>query len=96
VRFHLLAGADLDVDVRAREVAVAAAEKTEKLVEAAPVRMKLRVGAEVPFADDAGRVTRAMEGVGDRGLREREDVGRAGGIPLGVILVAEALLVAPG
>ena len=55
-----------------REIAVSAAEEAEELVEAALLRMKLRRAAQVPLADQAGRVAGRLEPIGDRGFRERQ------------------------
>jgi hypothetical protein len=79
------------------EEVVHAAEKTEKFVEPAFERMKLRRIAEMRFSDPAGRVAGGFEAVADGGLGKRQTDGwrRALG-GAGVELVAEALLVTAG
>ena len=91
---RFLARADFDFDDRARKIAVAAAEEAKVVVEAAAVGVKLRMGAEVPFANRAGGVAGGAEGIGQRGFGKWQAVGDGSGIPLGIKFVAKALLVA--
>jgi len=91
---RFLARADFDLDDRARKIAVAAAEEAEVFVETAAIGVKLRMGAEVPFANRAGGVTGGAEGIGNRGFGKWQAVGDGSGIPLGIKFVAKALLVA--
>ena len=58
---RLLARADFDLDGRAGEIPVAAAEEPKEVVEASAVGVKLRMSAEVPFANRAGGVTGGAE-----------------------------------
>ena len=95
-RRRLLAGADFHFSHGARKVAMAAPEKTEVVVEAAAVGVKVRMGTEVPFADGAGGVAGGAESIRDGRLGERQAVGGGGGVPFGIILVAEALLITAG
>src|SRR5262245_1752646 len=71
-----------------------AAEESEELVEAAFLRMELRIVPEMPFSDQTGCVTRGPEAIRQRRLGERQaDVCTLGA---GVELMAEARLVPAG
>ena len=72
---------------------MATAEETEEFVEAAAVRVKLRVGAEMPLANGPSRIAGGTERIGDGGFGEWQAVGGGGGVPFGIKFVAEALLV---
>ena len=96
VGFHFFAHTDFDVDVGAGKKAVAAAQKAVEFIEAAAVGMKLRVRAQVPFADRGGRIAGAAQGIGDGFLGERQTVNLARRIPARVEFMTEALLVASG
>src|SRR5437762_12434935 len=67
------------------EIIVRAAEEAKKFVEAALVWMKLRLRAEVPFADESRGVAGRFEPRGDR----RFGHGQAAARRTGVELVAE-------
>src|SRR5262245_16868931 len=95
-RGSLLTRTHFHFGVRIRKVAMPPAEKSEELVEAAAVGMKLRVSTKVPFAHRARRVTTAAQGVGKRRLDEGQADRRAGGVPARIEFVSESLLVAPG
>jgi hypothetical protein len=72
-------------------------QEAEKLIETAPLRVKRRGAAEVPFAHERRRIARVAQAVGDGFLRKRQTdarflVLRADGIEL----ESEPRLVAPG
>ena len=66
-----------------------AAQKAVELVEAALEWTHVRLRAEVPFANQTGRVAGRFETIGDGGFRERQALGAAG-----IELVSEPRLVA--
>ncbi len=71
------------------------ARKPKKLSKPRRCQVKLRMGAEVPFADDTGGVPGGAERIGHGRFGERQAVRGGGGVPCGIIFAAEALLIAP-
>ena len=84
---------------RAVEIAGAAPEVAEELIEAAVQRVVLLQCPEVPLADQPRHVAGAAHQVAKRGLPFRQAqlrVGPAHIVVRGIVLVPEAILVAPG
>ncbi len=75
---------------------MSAPEETEEFLEAALLRVKLRRRAEVPFADQAGRIAGGFQPIGDRDFGKRQaDILLPRCLAARIELVAEALLIAP-
>ncbi len=76
---------------------MALVQEAEKLIEAVPMGVMVRRAALVPFADQSGRVSGALQGFGDcdflhRQAEARSFIERSGGIEL----ITEACRNSPG
>src|SRR3954454_15680328 len=82
-----------DCWLRAREIPVRAAEKSEAVLKTAALRNALRSGAQMPLADPAGFIAGGLQAVGHCGLRDRKTVLLA---VAGIKLVTESRLITAG
>src|SRR5215217_2298500 len=88
--------AHFDFRMHACKIAMSTSEEPKELLKSAPVGMKLRMRALMPFAHHTRRVSRTAQRVSESDLRERQTVLRARWIPDWIKLMPKTLLITTG